>query len=154
MLELLLPLVDGRAASCSPPRVATDGGRGSPPRWQRRGATVLQATPSTWRLLLDAGWPAGPGCGRCAGGEALPAELAQPLLARGVELWNMYGPTETTIWSSVARVRPGPVPLGEPIANTRCTSSTRTAAWCRWACPASCTSAAPAWPAATSAGPS
>ncbi|KJY26912.1 AMP-binding protein, partial [Streptomyces sp. NRRL S-495] len=82
------------------------------------GASVVQATPSTWRMLLDAGWPGAPGLKALAGGEALPAELARRLRAGGVELWNMYGPTETTIWSAVAEVGDGPIAIGAPIANT------------------------------------
>ena len=69
-------------------------------------------------MLLDAGWPGRPGLRVLVGGEALPEELAQRLLATGVTLWNMYGPTETTIWSSTGRVGAGPVCIGEPIANT------------------------------------
>src|SRR5205823_5352843 len=61
------------------------------------GATVMQATPATWRMLLDAGWPGRPGLRVLVGGEALPEDLAQRLLATGMTLWNMYGPTETTI---------------------------------------------------------
>ncbi len=69
----------------------------------KNGATVLQATPSTWRMLLDAKWPGTPQLKMLCGGEALPKELATQLLAKGGELWNMYGPTETTIWSSPPR---------------------------------------------------
>ncbi len=72
----------------------------------------MQATPATWRLLLIAGWSGGKPLKMLCGGEALPRDLANDLLARGPELWNMYGPTETTIWSSVARLarreRPDP----------------------------------------------
>ena len=68
-----------------------------------------------------AGWSGGKPLKMLCGGEALPRDLANDLLARGDELWNMYGPTETTIWSSVARLAPGtgPIPLGRPIANTQ-----------------------------------
>jgi acyl-CoA synthetase (AMP-forming)/AMP-acid ligase II len=81
--------------------------------------TVMQATPATWRLLLDDGWP-----GRLrvalAGGEDLPRAVADGLLDRCDTLWNMYGPTETTVWSTAHRVveREGPVPIGRPILNT------------------------------------
>ena len=89
-------------------------------RLTQAGATVLQATPATWRLLLEAGWTGGPGLRMLCGGEALPPELAAPLLAGGGELWNLYGPTETTIWSTVERVAPDtPVTIGRPIANTQ-----------------------------------
>ncbi|WP_326595001.1 non-ribosomal peptide synthetase [Streptomyces sp. NBC_01803] len=117
MLELLLPLVEGARVILAGRDVATDGRRLAD-ALDTSGATMMQATPSTWRMLLDAGWTGGRGLRALAGGEALPADLARRLVARGVELWNMYGPTETTIWSSVARVGDGPVTLGEPIANT------------------------------------
>jgi amino acid adenylation domain-containing protein len=88
---------------------------------RRSGATVMQATPVTWQLLLDAGWRGDPALKMLCGGEALPRTLADRLLATGGELWNMYGPTETTIWSSALLVEPGdgPVPIGPPIANTQ-----------------------------------
>ncbi|WP_454229384.1 AMP-binding protein [Propioniciclava flava] len=71
----------------------------------------------TWRLLLESGWRR-EGLKALTGGEALPADLAADLLRAGAELWNMYGPTETTVWSSVWRVTPGPIALGDPVANT------------------------------------
>ncbi|GAB2610875.1 hypothetical protein GCM10027168_49720 [Streptomyces capparidis] len=117
MLELLLPLVRGARVVLASRETAADG-KLLADALATSGATVMQATPSTWRMLLDAGWAGRPGLRALAGGEALPRELAHRLLERGVELWNMYGPTETTIWSSVARVGHGPVTLGEPIANT------------------------------------
>ena len=85
------------------------------------GCTVLQATPSTWRMLVESGWLGKSGLRMWCGGEALPPELADNLLERGRELWNLYGPTETTIWSAAHRVASGenPVLIGRPIANTR-----------------------------------
>jgi amino acid adenylation domain-containing protein len=85
------------------------------------GATCMQATPATWRLLLEAGFHAKPGFKMLCGGEALPRELANRLLEGRGTLWNMYGPTETTIWSSLARVTAGefPITVGKPIANTQ-----------------------------------
>jgi amino acid adenylation domain-containing protein len=81
---------------------------------------VLQATPATWRGLIEAGWEGAPWLRAYCGGEAMPRALADQLLPRVGELWNVYGPTETTIWSTVAKVEPGegPVPIGRPIANT------------------------------------
>jgi aryl carrier-like protein len=81
----------------------------------------MQATPSGWRLLLEAGFRAAAGFKMLCGGEALPRDLADRLLQGSGELWNMYGPTETTIWSSCARVSVGsdPVTVGRPIANTQ-----------------------------------
>src|SRR5581483_9168203 len=87
----------------------------------RSGATVMQATPATWRLLFESGWKGDRKLKVLVGGEALPAELAQQLVAQCGPVWNMYGPTETTIWSSVYRVRGDEeriLPIGRPIANT------------------------------------
>lgn len=83
-------------------------------------ATVLQATPATWRLLLAAQWAPTPGLRMWCGGEAMPVDLAAELTRGGGELWNMYGPTETTIWSAVGRVAHADDArfLGEPIAAT------------------------------------
>ncbi len=87
--------------------------------------SVMQATPSVWRLLVDSAGLEGVHL-RVAlcGGEALSHELAQPLLNVTDQLWNLYGPTETTIWSTAQRVRAtsqgrGAPPIGRPLANTR-----------------------------------
>jgi len=84
-------------------------------------ATIMQATPATWRLLLSAGWQGNSGLKILCGGEAMSRNLADQLLKRAATVWNMYGPTETTIWSSVHQVQAGnkPVPIGKPIANTQ-----------------------------------
>src|SRR6059058_4341797 len=63
-------------------------------------ATFVQATPTTWRMLVDAGWEGLSELKIVCGGETLPRSLANELIDRGASLWNMYGPTETTIWSS------------------------------------------------------
>jgi acyl-CoA synthetase (AMP-forming)/AMP-acid ligase II/aryl carrier-like protein len=117
-LELFLPLMTGAQVILASRETAQD------PRLlikllNESKATVMQATPATWRLLLEAGWPGCPGLRMLCGGEALPRQLADELLERG-ELWNMYGPTETTIWSAASRVEPGtgPVTIGPPIHNT------------------------------------
>src|SRR5205807_2290282 len=91
------------------------------------GATVLQATPATWRMLIAAGWERFQPLRALCGGEALTRELSEQLLARAAEVWNLYGPTETTVWSAVRRVLPPAAaqahvvpaePIGHPIANT------------------------------------
>lgn len=116
-LELFLPLIAGGVVILARREEIMDGNL-LRQLIQRHRATVMQATPATWRLLLEAGWsePLKILCG----GEALPRALADQLLKCG-EVWNMYGPTETTIWSSVTRVEPDkrPVPIGPPLANTR-----------------------------------
>jgi thioesterase domain-containing protein len=79
----------------------------------------MQATPATWRLLLEAGWTGSPRMTILCGGEAWYSTLAEELLPRCESLWNMYGPTETAIWSAVSRVEAGKsVLIGAPIANT------------------------------------
>ncbi|HEX6289042.1 MAG TPA: amino acid adenylation domain-containing protein [Herpetosiphonaceae bacterium] len=82
-------------------------------------ATVMQATPATWRLLLDAGWRGDPTLRILCGGEAIPQDLAQQLRAKAGAVWNMYGPTETTIWSAATPLGAESVLIGEPIANTQ-----------------------------------
>jgi amino acid adenylation domain-containing protein/FkbM family methyltransferase len=119
-LELFLPLTTGARVVIASREVAADGARLAA-LLKKSNATVMQATPATWRLLLEAGWPGDPALKVLCGGEALPRTLANQLAPRCAELWNMYGPTETTIWSAVGRVSAGdgPVFLGQPIANTR-----------------------------------
>jgi acyl-coenzyme A synthetase/AMP-(fatty) acid ligase len=81
----------------------------------------MQATPATWNLLLESGWSDGKGLTILCGGEAMSRTMADRLLATGAAVWNMYGPTETTIWSALWRVAPGrpTPPVGYPIANTQ-----------------------------------
>jgi amino acid adenylation domain-containing protein len=82
--------------------------------------TLMQATPATWRMLLDVGWPGDPAMRIISTGEALPRELAERLLPMARELWNLYGPTETTVYSALCRVEPGegPILVGRPVDNT------------------------------------
>jgi len=119
-LELLLPLVTGARVVIAP-RESTLDGTLLAELIRESGATMLQATPSTWRLLMEARWKPQPSFKMLCGGEALPRDLADQLLATGGQLWNMYGPTETTIWSGVGLVNEGPAPvrIGPPIANTQ-----------------------------------
>jgi acyl carrier protein len=83
------------------------------------GATFMQATPATWRMLCEAGWQGDPRLVALCGGEALPADLAALLQSRTKALWNMYGPTETTIWSTHKRLQGPDISIGAPIANTQ-----------------------------------
>jgi acyl-coenzyme A synthetase/AMP-(fatty) acid ligase/acyl carrier protein len=117
VLELLLPLTVGatvllasREEARDPHALAT----------LLDSATVMQATPATWRALVESGWRGRADLRLLSGGEALPRDLADVLLPRGAELWNLYGPTETTIWSTATPVAAeGPIHVGRPIANTR-----------------------------------
>ncbi len=115
-LELLLPLLVGARVKICPRDEVTD-----PPQLAAalEEATVMQATPTLWRLLVAAGWGGKCSLKALSGGEALSRDLADQLLGRCRALWNLYGPTETTIWSSIHRVEPheNPVPIGQPLAN-------------------------------------
>lgn len=119
-LELFLPLTCGARIELLSGEAAADGIRLAS-ALAMRGVTVLQATPATWRLLIEAGWSGGSKLRAFCGGEALPRDLADAILDRVGELWNLYGPTETTIWSTVERVGRGEdsITVGRPIANTR-----------------------------------
>jgi amino acid adenylation domain-containing protein len=117
-LELLLPLTVGGRVVIAKREVAIDGLRLGKLLADSK-ATVMQATPATWRLMVESGWQGLSHLNILCGGEALPAELAQELLPRCGSLWNMYGPTEATIWSTTCRVTSAErITLGKPIANT------------------------------------
>ena len=118
-LELYLPLLVGAHVVIAGDTVAGDG-RQLIELLASSAATVMQATPATWHLLLESAWAGHPKLKVLCGGEALPRELAERLVPKCHELWNMYGPTETTIWSLVSKIESGEgqVPIGAPIANT------------------------------------
>jgi len=129
-LEIYLPLTVGAHLVVAGRETVRDG-RQLQAVLQSRSVTCMQATPATWRVLVETGWePLSPFTALC-GGEALPVALAQQLLRKGVRLWNLYGPTETTIWSAVrevkdkesgdtdGRVTEGVEPIGHPINNTQ-----------------------------------
>lgn len=120
VLELFLPLIVGAKLIVAKEQEMADGAA-LLRLLCRHSATFMQATPVTWQLLLEAGWRGHPQLKMLCGGEAMSRKLAEKLLECGGELWNMYGPTETTIWSSVLRIvsGDGPVPIGPPIANTQ-----------------------------------
>jgi amino acid adenylation domain-containing protein len=119
-LELFLPLVSGAAVVLADAFAAKDGAE-----LLRLVAdehiTLLQATPSSWRMMLDAGWQQPLPLTALSGGEALSRELAGRLLARTKAVWNMYGPTETTVWSTIKQVTQveEEISVGRPIANTQ-----------------------------------
>lgn len=119
-LELYLPLVTGGKVVIASRDEAQDSVR-LMERLRKANCTMMQATPATWRALLNVGWNGSAKLKILCGGESFPRDLAQELLPRCSELWNMYGPTETTIWSTVHRIlaADGPIPIGHAIANTR-----------------------------------
>jgi amino acid adenylation domain-containing protein len=123
-LELFLPLscgastvILGRSAAADPALLAA--------AISDHDATVLQATPATWRMLVEGGWEGRQGLRALCGGEALGTALAAEVRGRVGELWNVYGPTETTIWSSAERVGEASLrgrahaPIGRPLSNTQ-----------------------------------
>lgn len=120
VLELLMPLGMGGTVVVASEGQATDG-RALAEVLAQESITVLQATPSRWHLLLDSGWAGNQRLKALVGGEPLTTNLAAQLMSRCAEVWNMYGPTETTIWSScwkVASNTPQTIDLGRPVANT------------------------------------
>lgn len=119
-LELFLPLLVGARVVIAKDGAAADGNQLAADL-QKSRATVMQATPATWRILVQSGWPGDHRLKILCGGEALPRDLANELIKRGGSLWNLYGPTETTIWSALGEVKAGAgsLSLGGPIANTQ-----------------------------------
>src|SRR3569623_1094927 len=119
-LELFLPLYVGGTVVIADRPTAMDPRR-LRARLESEGITLMQATPTTWRLLLEAGWQGHPGLRMLCGGEAMNRTLADRLLAGGGELWNMYGPTEPTVWSTLQRIRGGEdrISIGEPVDLTQ-----------------------------------
>ncbi len=120
VLELLMPLVCGGTVVLASQEEASDTTR-LIDLLTRSRATMLQATPVTFRSLLELNWEPPAGFKMLCGGEAWATAMAENLLVSGGRLWNMYGPTETTVWSSIVEVKRGAkkLPIGPPIANTR-----------------------------------
>ncbi len=119
LLELYLPLLSGARTFIATRDEARDGRRLAT-LLDQLDITVMQATPATWRLLLDAGWEGKANLRVFCGGEAMPRDLANSLVNSASEVWNLYGPTETTVWSTCERVfeGEGTISIGKPIANT------------------------------------
>ncbi|WP_194905550.1 non-ribosomal peptide synthetase [Catenulispora rubra] len=127
-LEVFGPLVSGACVTLADTATTHDG-VALARLLEAADCDVLQGTPATWRLLLDAGWRPGPGFRALCGGEALPTSLASELLKYGAELWNLYGPTETTVWSTVAHIDdPDRIGIGRPVPGTALTLATATGA--------------------------
>ncbi|NJL38964.1 MAG: amino acid adenylation domain-containing protein [Leptolyngbyaceae cyanobacterium SM1_4_3] len=119
VLELLLPLTVGAQVILVSHSVSADGVQLAT-LLNSSQATIMQATPATWRLLLAVKWQGKPNLTVLCGGEALSPDLAQELRSRSAALWNLYGPTETTIWSTCQKIVGGDrISMGQPIANTQ-----------------------------------
>ncbi len=119
VLEIFLPLVSGATCIIVSRETATNGIRLNQ-LLQSEEVNVMQATPVTWRMLIQSGWEGTSGFKALCGGEAMPPDLARDLSSRTGQLWNMYGPTETTIWSSCFRIDSTnmPITIGKAIDNT------------------------------------
>ena len=120
VLELFLPLITGGKTVIVSKETSSDG-QLLFSKLQSSNATVMQATPSTWRLLITAGWKGNNNLRILCGGEAFPLDLAKELVKYSENVWNMYGPTETTVWSTCFQLK-SPVEkilIGHPIANTQ-----------------------------------
>ena len=118
-LEIFLPLICGASVDIAPASVARDGIQ-LRQAIESRPVSLIQATPATYRMILDAEWSPAAGLRILCGGEPLPFDLAQRLMLNGAQLWNLYGPTEATIWATSQRILPGQrITIGRPIANTR-----------------------------------
>ena len=118
-LELYVPLLVGARVEIASRAVAMDG-RQLRDLCETIEPTIMQATPATWRMLVEAGWQGSKTLTVLCGGEALSHDLAASLLKRSASLWNMYGPTETTIWSTIEKIERSDqeITIGRPIANT------------------------------------
>jgi amino acid adenylation domain-containing protein len=119
VLEIFLPLVVGARTIIASHDIVIDGER-LLKVLDSENVTMMQATPVTWRMLIDAGWEGATPFRVLCGGEAMPRELAKALTQCSDNVWNMYGPTETTVWSTCYRLRgaSGPLLIGRPIGNT------------------------------------
>ncbi|GER90128.1 hypothetical protein KDW_42900 [Dictyobacter vulcani] len=119
-LELFLPLISGACIELVGRQEATDG-RLLIKVLKQNNITLIQATASTWQMLISSGWQGKPNATLLCGGEALPLDLAQKLTARGKALWNVYGPTEATVWATLYHVKKDArhISLGQPMDNVQ-----------------------------------
>jgi len=120
VLELYLPLTAGACVVLASRDDAMDAHRLADLIVEKK-ITMMQATPATWRMLLAAGWQGAKGLKALCGGEAITRDLSASLLSNTRELWNMYGPTETTIWSTCKRIEDAreQISIGRPLDNTQ-----------------------------------
>lgn len=119
-LELFLPLISGARLVIASQAIVSDGPQLAEALTASR-ATIMQATPATWRMLIATGWQGQPDLKVLCGGEALSLNLARELKGRADFVLNLYGPTESTIWSTSYPVsrEAGTIPIGRPLENTQ-----------------------------------
>lgn len=120
VLEIFLPLITGACVVVLPGEAVYDASA-LIRHLGTSDVTVMQATPATWKMIIDAGWTGDKSLKVLCGGEAMPKELARWLTQHVGSVWNMYGPTETTVWSTISEILPTSdvITIGRPIANTR-----------------------------------
>lgn len=118
-MEIYLPLICGACVVLANKEETVDGNKLIRLIKEQKG-TVMQATPATWRLLIESGWEGNKNIKILCGGEALSKDLAVQLSKKGKQIWNMYGPTETTIWSCIHQIKKedDKILIGRPINNT------------------------------------
>ena len=120
VLELYLPTISGGSVVIVDRMTAVDGVKLAD-ALDKHHICLMQATPATWRLMIQADWKGKSDLKILCGGEPMPQDIVQPLLDRCAELWNMYGPTETTVWSAAYKIESAtaPILIGKPIGNTQ-----------------------------------
>jgi amino acid adenylation domain-containing protein len=120
VLELYLPTISGGKVVIVDSLTAADGAKLAE-QLEQHDISMLQATPATWRMMIQADWDGKRDLKVLCGGEPMPQDLVAPLLDRCGELWNMYGPTETTVWSAAFQIidAEAPILIGKPIGNTQ-----------------------------------
>src|SRR5215210_33744 len=120
-VEIFVPLITGGSVVVAGEETARDAGALAR-CIDDAGVTVMQATPATLQMLLDGGWTPRSRLRVLVGGDTCPRSLADRLLGAGLRVWNMYGPTEATIWATAHPVSAaaGPLPIGRPLPGGRC----------------------------------
>jgi len=120
VLELYLPTVSGGEVVVMDSLATADGIKLAE-AIEKHNISLMQATPATWRLLIQSGWQGKEDLKVLCGGEPMPRDLVDPLVKRCGQLWNMYGPTETTVWSAAFQIVSGDaqILIGKPIGNTQ-----------------------------------
>lgn len=120
VLELYLPTISGGKVVVVDSLTAADGSKLDRVLVEN-DISIMQATPATWRMMIQSGWEGKQNLRVLCGGEPMPQDLVGPLLDCCDELWNMYGPTETTVWSAAFQITNprAPILIGKPIGNTQ-----------------------------------